>query len=48
MNYVSPVRGTCGRLLFIRAKTLFQTALISGDTNKTAAIVLSLVEPLLK
>jgi len=27
---------------------VFQTAFISGDTNKTAAIVLSLVEPLLK
>ena len=27
---------------------MFQTAFISGDTNKTAAIVLSLVEPLLK
>jgi len=28
--------------------TVFQTAFISGDTNKTATIVLSLVEPLLK
>ena len=27
--------------------TVFQIAFISGDTNKTAAIVLSLVEPLL-
>jgi len=27
---------------------VFQTAFISGDTNKTAAIVLSLAEPLLK
>jgi len=27
---------------------VFQTAFISGDTNKTAAIVLSLVEPLLE
>ena len=27
---------------------MFQTAFISGDTNKTATIVLSLVEPLLK
>jgi hypothetical protein len=27
---------------------VFQTAYISGDTNKTATIVLSLVEPLLK
>jgi len=27
---------------------VFQTAFISGNTNKTAAIVLSLVEPLLK
>jgi len=27
---------------------VFQTALISGDTNKPAAIVLSLVEPLLE
>ena len=26
---------------------MFQTAFISGDTNKTATIVLSLVEPLL-
>jgi len=26
---------------------VFQTAFISGNTNKTAAIVLSLVEPLL-
>ena len=28
--------------------TVFHTAFISGDTNKTAAIVLSLVEPLLE
>ena len=28
--------------------TVFQTALISGETNKTATIVLPLVEPLLK
>ena len=27
---------------------MFQTAFISGDTNKTATTVLSLVEPLLK
>ena len=27
---------------------MFQTAFISGDTNETAAIVLSLVEPLLE
>jgi len=27
---------------------VFQTAFVSGDTNKTAAIVLSLVEPLLE
>ena len=27
---------------------MFQTVFISGDTNKTATIVLSLVEPLLK
>jgi hypothetical protein len=47
MNYVSPILRTCGCLLFIRAKTLY-SAFISGDTNKTVAIVLSLVEPLLK
>ena len=32
----------------ILADTVFQTAFISGNTNKTATIVLSLVEPLLK
>jgi len=47
-SYVSPVQGTCGLLQFIWAKPLFQIALISGYTNKTAAVVLSLVEPLLK
>ena len=49
MNYVSPVRGTCGPFIIYTGKdTVFQTAFISGDTNKTATIVLSLVEPLLK
>ena len=47
MNYESPFRVTYGHL-FIQAKTLFQTAFISGDTDKTAAIVLSFVEPFLK
>jgi len=45
---VSPVQGTCGLLQFIWAKPLFQIALISGDTNKTAAVVLLHVDPLLK
>lgn len=45
---MSPVQGTCGLLQFIWAKPLFQIALISGDTNKTAAVVLLHVDPLLK
>jgi hypothetical protein len=35
-------------IIYVRKDTLFQTAFISGNTNKTAAIVLSLVEQLLK
>ena len=35
-------------IIYTGKDTVFQTAFISGDTNKTAAIVLSLVEPLLK
>ena len=34
-------------IIYTGKDTVFQTAFISGDTNKTAAIVLSLVEPLL-
>ena len=33
---------------YVGQRAVFQTAFISGDTNKTATIVLSLVEPLLK
>ena len=35
-------------IIYTGKGTVFQTAFISGDTNKTATIVLSLVEPLLK
>jgi len=35
-------------IIYTGKDTVFQTAFISGDTNKTAAIVLSLVEPLLE
>jgi len=35
-------------IIYADKDTVFQTAFISGDTNKTATIVLSLVEPLLK
>ena len=35
-------------IIYTGKDTVFQTAFISGDTNKTAATVLSLVEPLLK
>ena len=35
-------------IIYTGKDTLFQTAFISGDTNKIAAIVLSLVEPLLE
>ena len=35
-------------IIYTGKDTVFQTAFISGDTNKTATIVLSLVEPLLK
>jgi len=35
-------------LIYTGKDTVLQTAFISGDTNKTAAIVLSLVEPLLE
>jgi len=35
-------------IIYTGKDTVFQTAFISGDTNKTAAILLSLVEPLLK
>jgi len=35
-------------IIYTGKDTVFQTAFISGDTNKTAEIVLSLVEPLLK
>jgi hypothetical protein len=48
MNYVSPIWGTCGHLLFILAKTLYSKQHLFQATNKTAAIVLSLVKPLLK
>jgi len=48
MIYVSPVRGYLWSLIIYTGKTVFQTAFISGDTNKTAAIVLSLLEPLLE
>ena len=33
---------------YVGQSAVFQTAFISGDTNKTATIVLSVVEPLLK
>ena len=49
MNYVSPVPGYLSSFISYTGKdTVFQTAFISGDTNKTVAIVLSLVEPLLE
>ena len=35
-------------IIYTGKDTVFQTAFISVDTNKTATIVLSLVEPLLK
>jgi len=35
-------------IIYTGKDTVFQTEFISGDTNKTATIVLSLVEPLLK
>ena len=35
-------------IIYTGKDIVFQTAFISGDTNKTAAIVLSLVEPLLE
>jgi len=35
-------------IIYTGKDTVFQTSFILGDTNKTAAIVLSLVEPLLK
>ena len=35
-------------IIYTGKDTVFQTAFISGDTNKTAAIVLSLAEPLLE
>ena len=35
-------------IIYTGKDTVFQTAFISGDTNKTAAILLSLVEPLLE
>lgn len=35
-------------IIYTGKGTVFQTSFLSGDTNKTAAIVLSLVEPLLK
>src|SRR5215510_1156610 len=35
-------------IIYTGKDTVFQTAFLSGDTNKTAAIVLSLVEPLLE
>ena len=35
-------------IIYTGKDSVFQTAFISGDTNKTAAIVLSLVEPLLE
>ena len=35
-------------IIYTGRDTVFQTAFISGDTNKTTAIVLSLVEPLLE
>jgi len=35
-------------IIYTGKDTVFQTAFISDDTNKTAAFVLSLVEPLLK
>jgi len=35
-------------IIYSGKDTVFQTAFISGDTNKTAAIVLSIVEPLLE
>ena len=35
-------------IIYTGKDTVFQTAFISGDKNKTATIVLSLVEPLLK
>jgi len=38
----------CSFIIYTGKDTVFQTAFISGDTNKTAAIVLALVEPLLK
>ena len=33
---------------YVGQRAVFQIAFISGDTNKTATVVLSLVEPLLK
>jgi len=38
----------CSFVIYTGKDTVFQTAFVSGDTNKTATIVLSLVEPLLK
>ena len=35
-------------IIYTGKDNVFQTALISGNTNKTAAIVLSLVQPLLE
>ena len=35
-------------IIYTGKDTVFQTTFISGDTNKTAAIVLSLVQPFLK
>ena len=35
-------------IIYTGKDTVFQTAFISGDTNKTVTIVMSLVEPLLK
>ena len=48
MNSASPVRGTCGLLLFVQAKTLCSKQLTFQASQQTAEIALSLVEPLLK
>ena len=48
MNYESSSGYLWSFIIYTGKDTVFQTAFISGDINKTRAIFLSLVEPLLE
>jgi hypothetical protein len=47
MSFVNPAHAISGPSLFILEESRFQSTLLSEEKSKTAAIVLSLVEPLL-